>query len=291
MLCQNKYGGKFLYLNDADGKIYMQLPKMKLAFKVSKYIPKDKNGKVKEDENPRFSINLSFYKKEENPKVQQCFDKFTEIDNTLKEAAVENHEEWFPGEYDDFSEQELKIAIRTVYRNLIKVDKKNKGKYAPTLPIKLPYYDGEFKMELYDKKDRKNPIKFGDNEGEVDIMKYLGKGASITPLVCMPTINFTNGFGTGLTLVQGVVEPTNTFMGTCVIDDSDEEDEPVNESNISESVAIVDSDDEDGGGSKEDNVVVDSSDEELEDNSEPEPEPEPSPKPKKKGRRTTRKKK
>jgi hypothetical protein len=289
----NKYGGKFLYLNDADGKVYMQLPKMKLAFKVSKFIPKDKNGKVKEDENPRFSINLSFYKKEDNPKVQNCFDKFTEVDNTLKQAGVENHEEWFPGQFDKFADDpvKLEIAVDTVYRPLIKVDKKNKGKYAPTLPVKLPYYDGQFKMELYDKKDRKNPIKFGDGDGEVDIMKYLGKGASMTPLVCMSTVNFTNGYGTGLTLVQGVVEPTNTFMGTCIIDDSDDEDETVNEPNISEAVAIVDSDEEDGGdGSKEDNVVVDSSDEEIDDASEPEPEPEPKSK-RKGGRRTTRKKK
>jgi hypothetical protein len=280
----NKYGGKFLYLNDKDGKVYLQLPKMKLAFKVSKFIPKDKNGKVKEDENPRYSLNVSFYKKEENTKLNKCFEKFTQVDNILKEAGVENHEEWFPGQFDKFADDEVKlgIAIDTIYRSLIKVDKKNKGKYAPTLPIKLPYYDGEFKMELYDTKDRKNPIKFGDNaeEGEIDIMKYLGKGSSITPIVCMSTLNFTSGYGTGLTLVQGVVEPTNTFMGTCMIDDSDDEDVQ-NEPNISEGIAIVDSDEEDEIDDKN-NVVVDSSDEEIED----EPEPEPK---KRKGRRGKKK--
>ena len=135
-------------------------------------------------------------------------------------------------------------------------------------------------MELYDKKDRKNAIKFGDNaeEGEVDIMKFLGKGASITPLVSMSTVNFTSGYGTGLTLVQGIVDPVNTFMGSCVIDDSDEDEAP--EPNISEGATIVDSDDDEDGGNKEDdNVVVDSSDDEDDplddDGSEPEPEPEP----------------
>jgi hypothetical protein len=285
-VASNKYGGKFLYLNDEDGKIYMQLPKMKLAFKVSKFIPKDKNGKVKEDENPRYSINLSFYKREENPKVNQCFEQFSKVDNCLKAAGVEHHEDWFPGQYDEFTEDERKIAIRTIYRPLIKVDKKNKGKFAPTLPIKLPFYENEFKMEIYDKKNRKVPIKFGDNEeeGEVDIMKFLGKGASITPLVSMTTVNFASGYGTGLTLVQGIVEPINTFMGTCVIDDSDDDGEPeAAEPNISEGIAIVDSDEDDV---KEDNVVVDSSDDEddpLDDS--PESKPEPVPAPKKKGRR------
>ena len=36
-------------------------------------------------------------------------------------------------------------------------------------------------------------------------------------------INFMKGFGTGL-LVQAIAEPT-TFMGSCVIDDSDDEGE------------------------------------------------------------------
>jgi hypothetical protein len=273
-IATNKYGGKFLYLNGANGRIYLQLPKMKMPFKVSEYVPKDPKTGQPTGEDSRYSLNLSFYKMDENPKLKQCYDRLTATDERIINAAIENHETWFPGQYGKYKNDptKLQVAIETLYNPLVKQD--NSGKYPANLRIKLPRYDGVFKMEIYDKSDRSNPVNFGNNvdEGQIPITKYLNKGTFLTPIVSMPMINFMKGFGTGFTLVQAVAEPVSSFMGSCVIDDSDDEGEDDDDSGSSpaqQGNMIQDSDDEDDGA--DDNVVIDSGS----DDDEPEPEPEP----------------
>ena len=282
-IATNKYGGKFLYLNGANGRIYLQLPKMSMPFKVSEYVPKDPKTGQPTGEDSRYSLNLSFYKMDENPKLKQCYDRLTAMDERIINAAIENHEAWFPGQYGKYKNDptKLQVAIETLYNPLVKQD--NSGRYPANLRIKLPRYDGVFKMEIYDKSDRSTPVAFGTNvdDGQIPITKYLNKGTFLTPIVSMPMINFMKGFGTGFTLVQAVAEPVSSFMGSCVIDDSDDEDDgdsgssPAQQGNM---IQDSDSDDDDGA----DNVVIDSGS----DDDEPEPDPEPAPvKKTRKGRR------
>ena len=292
-IATNKYGGKFLYVNHRTGRIFMQFPKMNIPFGVNEYIPKDEKTGQPTGEDPKYSCILSFYKMGENPKLKQAHDKLVKIDEAIIDAAIVNHETWFPGQFTKYknSPDKLRVAIETLYSPLVKVDTKH-GKYPPNIRVKLPRYDGIFKMEIYDKSNKKTPVKFGDNvdEGEVPITKYLNKGTTMTPVVSMPMINFTKGFGASFTLVQGVAKPASTFMGSCVIDDSDEEDEDENTSPAQQGNMIDDSDEEDEdtngqdtNGQGDDNVVIDSDDDEDE------PEPEPEPVKPKKGRRRKKK--
>ena len=104
---------------------------------------------------------------DENPK-RQCYDRLTETDEQIVNAAIENHETWFPGQYGKYKNDptKLQVAIETLYNPLVKQD--NSGKYPANLRVKLPRYDGVFKMEIYDKSDRSTPVAFGNNvdEGE-----------------------------------------------------------------------------------------------------------------------------
>ena len=175
---------------------------------------------------------------DENPKLRQCYDRLTETDEQIVNAAIENHETWFPGQYGKYKNDptKLQVAIETLYNPLVKQD--NSGKYPANIRVKLPRYDGVFKMEIYDKSDRSTPVAFGNNvdEGEIPITKYLNKGTYLTPIVSMPMINFMKGFGTGFTLVQAIAEPVSTFMGSCVIDDSDDEGEDEGETSPAQQV-------------------------------------------------------
>jgi len=166
-IATNKFGGKFLYLNCQNGRVYLQLPKMKMAFKLSEYIPKDPKTGNPTGEDSKYSLSLSFYKMDETPKVKQCYDKLCAIDERLLNAGIENHAEWFPGQYDKYKNDstKLQVAIETLYNPIVKKDMT--GRYSPTVRVKLPRYDGVFKMEMYDKSDRKTPVQFGDKEGEV----------------------------------------------------------------------------------------------------------------------------
>jgi hypothetical protein len=276
-IATNKYGGKFLYLNGKSGRIYLQLPKMKMPFKVSEYVPKDPKTGNPTGEDSRYSLNLSFYKMDENTKLRQCYDRLTATDERIINAAIENHETWFPGQYGKYKNDptKLQVAIETLYNPLVK---QNSEKYPANIRIKLPRYDGVFKMEIYDKSDRSKPMVFGTNvdEGETPITKYLNKGTLLTPIVSMPMINFMKGFGTGFTLVQAVAEPVASFSG-CVIDDSDDEEEEASPAQRGNMIQDSDEDDDD-----DDNVVIDSG-------SEDEPEPEPEPVKKKRGGRRKKK--
>jgi hypothetical protein len=280
-IATNKYGGKFLYLNGHNGRVYLQLPKMSMPFKVSEFIPKDPKTGLPTGEDSRYSLNLSFYKMNENTKLKQCYDSLTATDERILNAAIENHETWFPGQYTKYKNDptKLQVAIETLYSPLVKHD--NNGKYPANIRVKLPRYDGVFKMEIYDKSDRSTPIVFGTNEGETPITKYLNKGTFLTVIVSMPMLNFMKGFGTSFTLVQAVAEPVSTFLGSCVIDDSDDEDDGDNKgtSPAQQGNMIQDSDDDDDD--EDDNVVIDSGS----DDDEPEPEPEPEPVKKKRGGR------
>jgi hypothetical protein len=284
-IATNKYGGKFLYLNGATGRIYLQLPKMKMPFNVSEFVPKDPKTGQPTGEDSRYSLNLSFYGMGENPKLKQCYDRLTSTDERIMSAAIENHDTWFPGQYGKYKDDptKLQVAIETLYNPLVKQD--NSGKYPANIRIKLPRYDGVFKMEIYDKSDRSKSVAFGINvdDGEVPITKYLTKGTYLTPIVSVPMINFMKGFGTGFTLVQAIAEPVVTFGGSCVIDDSDdEEEEQTSSSPAQQGNLILDSDDEDDEDNDVDeNVVVDSGSDE----DEPEPEPTPTPVKKKRGGR------
>lgn len=288
-IATNKYGGKFLYLNGNNGRIYLQLPKMKMPFKVSEYVPKDPKTGQPTGEDSRYSLNLSFYKMEETPKLKQCYDRLTATDEQIMNAAIENHESWFPGQYGKYKNDptKLQVAIETLYNPLVKQD--NNGKYPANIRIKLPRYDGVFKMEIYDKSDRTKPVAFGNNvdDGETPITKYLNKGTYLTPIVSMPMINFMKGFGTSFSLVQAIAEPVSTFMGSCVIDDSDDEEEDEGSSPAQQGNMIQDSDDDDDDDDADDNVIIDSGSDE----DEPEPKHEPEPEPVKKKKRGGRRKK
>ena len=263
---------------------------MNMPYKVSVFYPKDKDGNLT-GEPPRYSISVSFYGMEKNPKVQQCYDKFMAFNEAYIDAAFQNHEEWFDGKYSGTDETKLRIILEAMLRGFVKFDTKHK-KYPPVLKFTLPCYDGEFGMEIYDEnqKDAKGKyvlVKFGDNieEGEVDITKFLGKGTSVLPLIRIPKLNFIDGkYGSSPALVQARVKPSTSFMGTCMLsdseDDEDQDNTAQNGSDEEENVYVVDSDEENG-----EDVVVDEDDDEEEPSVFDEPEPAPAP-----AKKTTRRK-
>lgn len=92
---------------------------------------------------------------------------------------------------------------------------------APTLKIKLPYWDNKFDIEIYDANDN---MLFGDDpttgESKRDISpkQLITKGAHVATMLRFGGIWFANGkFGATLRLVQTVVKPPTTLKGKCHI--------------------------------------------------------------------------
>ena len=165
----------------------------------------------------------------------------------------------------------------------------------PTMKLKIPFWDGNYLVELYDM-DRK-PLYIPKNESHTTPpVTAIPKASHVKGLIQCTGIWFAGGkFGVTWKLVQACVRPPARLLGTgsChIVDDSDDEDmdnslsrkeEAEAEQKRSESEykpTFDDDDDED-----------DEDDVEEHDDEEEEPEPEPEPQPKKKKAVRRRKKK
>ena len=126
---------------------------------------------------------------------------------------------------------------------------------APTLKVKIQYWDGVFKnVELYN--DNGTLVFPNVNDDNSSISDFIVKGSSVATIIQCGGIWVANGkFGVTWKLFQAVVKPRTTLSGKCHIVlsekdkekmvapvDDDDDDEPVKM--VSSVTEVPDSDDE-----------------------------------------------
>ena len=127
---------------------------------------------------------------------------------------------------------------------------------APTLRIKLSYWDDNFDCEIYDMKQ--SPL-FPNDNGTMPL-DLIAKGANVATVIRSGGIWFANGkFGTTFRLVQAVVKPRANLKGRCFIQLSsaeksrlEKQEDPVDEVNDE---IVEDSDDGEADGGSAEQVV------------------------------------
>ena len=235
----------------SNGATYISTPLM-LTWGVNEYVD-EKSGKVSYD------LALQFpneeYAKED---TTNFMNNMIEFENKIKADAITNAKEWFGK--TKMSED----AIDALWTPMLKYPKdKNSGEpdttRSPTLKVKIPYWEGEWKTELYDVNQR---AIFPDPDNSTITPKDLiAKGAHVAVVVLCGGIWFANGkFGVTWKLFQGVVKPKASLKGTCHIQlsvedkermvkqqlvDEDEDDEAMDDEPHTVSTAVDDSDEED----------------------------------------------
>lgn len=234
----------------SNGATYISTPLM-LTWGVNEYVD-EKSGKVSYDLALQFPSDE--YAKED---TTNFMNNMIEFENKIKADAITNAKEWFGK--TKMSED----AIDALWTPMLKYPKdKNSGESdttrSPTLKVKIPYWEGEWKTELYDVNQR---AIFPDPDNSTITPKDLiAKGAHVAVVVLCGGIWFANGkFGVTWKLFQGVVKPKASLKGTCHIQlsvedkdrmvkqqllDDDEDDEAMDEPQAV-STAVEDSDDED----------------------------------------------
>tara|TARA_B110000285_G_scaffold118843_1_gene134593 strand:- start:68 stop:571 length:504 start_codon:yes stop_codon:yes gene_type:complete len=129
---------------------------------------------------------------------------------------------------------------------------------APTLKVKVPYWDGEWKTELYNVDQQ--PIYPDPNGGTLTPKDLIAKGSHIASVIMIGGLWFSNGkFGVTFRLVQGVVKPKATIKGVCQIQLSTEDREKIVSQALDNDDDIEEEDDEPVS-----NEVEDTDDEEEE---------------------------
>ena len=235
-----------------------------------------------------YSISLQFPREEfSNDDIRAFFKMLKDMEDQVKADALKHSRDWF-------GKNMTKDGIDLIWNPILKYPKDKETGEAdlsrePTLKVKLPVWEGEYKFELFDV----NNEMLIPNSQDMGPDAFINKGSNIACILQCGGIWFANNnFGVSWKLYQGVVKPTETLKkGTCHISLSREDKEQI-KNDITE-----ESGDSSGTGAAD--TMVESDDEgeestgtdEVEDEQEQEPEPEPEPEPEKPKKKRVVKKK
>jgi len=199
-------GGKSVgVLNaSANSATYISTPLM-LTWGVSDY-----------EGNERYEMSLQFPNTEYATQDTTDFmNNMIDFETKIKADAIANAKEWFG------KAKMSEDAIDALWTPMLKYPKdKNTLEpdltRAPILKVKIPFWEGEWKTELYDVDQR---AIFPDPEGGTVTPKDLiAKGSHVALVIQCGGLWFANGkFGITWRLFQGVVKPKATMRGVCQI--------------------------------------------------------------------------
>ena len=218
-----------------------------LTWGVNKFVD-DKSGKISYDMALQFPSEE--YAKEDTTSFMNNMMAF---ESKIKKDAMLNAKEWFG------KAKMSEDAIDALWTPMLRYPKdKNTLEpdltRSPTLKVKIPYWEGEWKTELYDVDQ--NPIFPDPENSNITPEDLISKGSHVAVVLLCGGIWFANGkFGCTWKLFQGVVKPKATMRGKCQIilssddkqrmigqksNDSDDDDEDDNNTSVN-----VDDSDED----------------------------------------------
>jgi len=246
-------GGKSVGIlnSSANTATYISTPLM-ITWGVSDY-----------EGNERYELSLQFPNSEYATQDTNDFmENMIALESKIKSDAISNAKEWFG------KAKMSEDAIDALWTPMLKYPKNKETlepdtTRPPILKVKVPYWEGEWKTELYDVNQR---AIFPDPDGGTATPKDLiAKGTHVALVIQCGGLWFANGkFGVTWKLFQGVVKPKATMRGTCHIQLSGEDKEKMTKQNLVEdevdeeddvpvSTEVEDSDDDES--IKEEEVV------------------------------------
>ena len=138
------------------------------------------------------------------------------LEDKVKGDAITNAKEWF-----NKSKMSAEV-VDALWSPMLKYPKNQETgepdkSREPTLRVKLPVYDGDFRCELYDTSEP--PVQlYPDPEGGNTPATLIQKGQNVALVIECGGIWFANGkFGVTWRLVQAVLQPRTSIYGKCHI--------------------------------------------------------------------------
>ena len=240
----NSVGGRSVGIVNAKTSTVLNLSTpLMLTWGVNDFTD-EKSGKVSYDLALQFP-NEGF----ETPATKKFLANIAAFEKRIKEDAITNSKEWFS------KPKMTSDAVDALWTPILKYPK-NKDTLeadmtrAPTLKVKLPFWDGQWKeLELYDVDMQ--PIFPDASNPALSPKDLIAKGSHIAVSIQCGGIWFANGkFGVTWKLFQAIVKPKMSLKGKCHIKLDDEE-----KTKIVAQVVPTDVDgDADGGEHDNDNV-------------------------------------
>ena len=223
----NARGGKSIRILDSNkNTLILQTPLM-LTWGAQKMVDDD-TGRVS------YSMSLQFPSEEYSNDEQEHFlEKVKEFENKVLDDCVTHAKEWFG---KSKMSREVAEALFTPLLRYPKDKTTGEPDYsrAPTMKVKIPYWEGKFNVELYDVDGE--PIFSPEMElGEGDFETMIPKTARTVSAIQCNGIWFAAGkFGVTWQLKQAVVKRPVKLQGRCFIKLSDSDKKQLDTSNTNE---------------------------------------------------------
>lgn len=212
----NPSGGKNVGILNADtnSATYLSSPLM-LTWGVNEN-DFDGNGKK------TYDMSLQFPGEEYTTEATTSFlENMKAFENKLKADALKNSKEWF-GKAKMSAD-----VVDALWTPMLRYPKnKETGEpdttRSPTLRLKIPCWEGEWKCELYDVEQK---LLFPNSEdASITPKELISKGTQAAVVMLNGGLWFANGkFGTTWKLFQAVVKPKSTLRGKCHVTLSDDD--------------------------------------------------------------------
>lgn len=177
-----------------------------------------------------FDMSLQFPNDDyKTPEAEVFLQKMVDFQEKIKNDAVENAKEWFN------KSKMTKDQVDVLFHPMLAYPKdKESGEVdenrAPTLKVKLEYWDEKFKCELYDMKYE--PLFNPKQENEFEPNEIITKLSNLKCVIKCGGIWFANGkFGVTWNLEQACVKPKEDLSGRCFLKLTDEEKLRIGETN------------------------------------------------------------
>jgi len=216
----NAKGGKSIGItNSKTRRALMIHTPMMLTYGVNKH--------VNDDGSTSYDMAIQLPREEfASPETRELQSMMAEMEEKIINDAFANSRDWFGKKYSSLE------VVKEFWTPMLKFPKnKDDGSYdttrAPTIKVKLPFWDGQAKFDLFDLKS----TQIFPNEGGPGPDELVQKGSNVCcTLLCGGVWITGSKFGVTWKLSQAAVKPPETFeKGKCYVSvcentyDSDEE--------------------------------------------------------------------
>lgn len=254
-------GRKSIKIYNKENKMfYLQAPLM-LTWGVNEFQEKDKDGAIVEGGRLSYDMALQFPSSDYmSPQIGKFLQNMKDFEEKVKQDAFTNCKEWLG------LPNSIKQVTDAFFNPILKYPKDKVTQEidydrSPTMKIKIPYWEGQFKgFEIYDdKQNQLFPSQTVDSPVEL-----IAKGCQVaTILQCGGIWVGNKTYGVTWKLFQAVVKPRESLAGKCHImltsdeketlanskESEDNEEEvkktPQEVQTVEEKAQVEDSDDED----------------------------------------------
>jgi len=205
----NRSGGKSVgVLNSQSNKgLYINTPLM-LTWGVNEYVDENSGRRS-------YDLALQFPKEEyATEATTKLLNSLIEMQERIKHDTIKHSKEWMNKSKLSYE------VVDALFHPMLKYPKDpNTGEpdmtRAPTLKVKIPFWDNAFNCEIY---DTSRKVLYPNEDSDVSIIELIPKASNTACIIQAGGLWFANGkFGCTWRLFQCVVKPKETLRGRCHI--------------------------------------------------------------------------